>query len=330
MTIVTRQKGSPFRETENFHLFCNLRKLLETIALHREEGRSIMKRTTSDSFFFKLRPDEKKRSRAARKNMRERTARFEPLEARTLLAVSLAEYASIRAAYEEFELPESANSVNIIEIPAANLSISSLKYAIEQAGSTKKDDLIVVRTTNAANTIAFTKASDQITVELDYDIFGKTTIVALGPKQLLVDAKGFSRAMTVAVGTLQLGNVALKNGITTDFGGLLYNKGELALKNCAFSDGSAGSSEWANLYSSGTVLAVNSSFTNARSTASTRPRSDLKRISVDSNVGAGIYVESKRPALCTQSPTTAPPDSSTNTVPSNCSTAISGNAGAGV
>lgn len=258
-----------------------------------------MKRTTSDSFFFKPRPDEKKRSRAARKNMRERTARFEPLEARTLLAVSLAEYASIRAAYEEFELPESANSVNIIEIPAADLSISSLKDAIEQAGSTKKDDLIVVRTTNAANTIAFTKASDQITVELDYDIFGKTTIVALGPKQLLVDAKGFSRAMTVAVGTLQLGNVALKNGVTTDFGGLLYNKGELALKNCAFSDGSAGSSEFgANLYSSGTVLAVNSSFTNAKGGYSLYSTGalTLKGCSVDSNVGAGIYVESETPA----------------------------------
>ena len=260
-----------------------------------------MKKSTSDSIFFKLRPVDGELSRASKRNVsqRVRTSRLEVLESRELLSVSVEEYASIRSAYEEFALPLSANDVNIIEIRAEDLSIGALKNALDQAGSTKKDDLIVVRTTNTINTVSFTKASDQLNVELDRDIFGKTTIVALGPKSLIVDAKNLTRALSLAVGTLDLGNVVLQNGKTSNFGGVLLNKGDLTLKNCSVSGGTCANSELgSNLYSSGSLLAVNSSFTNAKGGNAVYATGALtvKDCSIESNAGVGVYVEAEETA----------------------------------
>ncbi len=260
-----------------------------------------MKKSALDSFFFKLSQVDDGFSRALKKNARPRvrSARLEILEARELLSVSVGEYAAIRNAYEEFALPASINDVNVIEIRAEDLSVSSLKDAIELAGSTKKDDLIVARTTNDINVVSFAKPSDQLTIELDQDIFGKTTIVALGPKQLVVDAKNLARTLTLAAGSLNLGNVVLKNGNAANYGGVLFNKGELTLKNCAISGGTCADQDYgSNARSSGSLIAINSSITNAAggNAVYATGATSFTNCSIESNAGVGVYVESEETA----------------------------------
>ena len=98
------------------------------------------------------------------------------------------------------------------------------------------------------------------------------------------------------MGTLDLGNVVLQNGAASNSGGVLLNKGELTLKNCSVSGGTCDSSEFgANLYSSGTLLAVNSSFTKAGGGNAVYSTGGLtfQDCSIELNSGSGVYVEAE-------------------------------------
>lgn len=254
-----------------------------------------MKKYAIASIFSQFRVNKKNRSNNARqKNRTKRTARFESLESRDLLAVTAAEYDAIRNDYAEFNLPNAMSDLNVVEISADSLSVQALKNAIEEASATKSDDLIVVRTTQTQNSILFTKVADQLSVELDPDFFGKTTIVAIGPAQLQIDANHLTRTFALAVGKLNLGNVVLKNGVASNFGGNLYNKGEITLKNCALIGGSSGSEGLgANLYSSGSVLAVECEFNEAKDGVALYSTGAFQAVecAIERNAGDGAYFE---------------------------------------
>lgn len=135
--------------------------------------------------------------------------RVERLEERTLLSVSAAEYAEIRAAYADFGLSENMADVNIIEIESANLALAHLKAAITTAG----DDLIVVRTTDSANTITYTDTSDEITIHINSTTYGKLNIVGFGTKSLTLNAAQKSRVINITAGTVHLGNLTVTGGV---------------------------------------------------------------------------------------------------------------------
>ena len=163
---------------------------------------------------------------------------IEELEDRRLLSVTAAEYEAIREAYAGLELPEPVEGtipadLNIIEIDAANLSVSNLKAAITAAGTTTTDDLIVLRTTDEANTITYTDAADEISIDLDSESYGKLSIVAFGTKPLTIDANQLSRTMNISAGTVNLGNLTITHGKTKECGGGIYTKaGALTLTYC--------------------------------------------------------------------------------------------------
>ena len=252
-----------------------------------------MKKTTKKGFLSRFRAN-------SDRPVAPKRGRFEPLEARELLAVSAVEYAAIRDAYPEFDLPQAIGDLNVVEIDASELSLQALKDALETAGGTAKDDLIVVRTTAARNAVSYAKSSDQIVVDFDPEIFGSATIVALGSSPLTIDAGGVSRALTLAVGKLNLGNVALVDGTATDRGGLLYNKGSLTLKNCSFQNGSTPDGGLGgSLYSSGEILAIDSSFDRAESEFGvySTGAAEFANCSFDSNSGAGLYAEAEAETL---------------------------------
>ncbi|MBQ9372439.1 MAG: hypothetical protein IJU03_09635 [Thermoguttaceae bacterium] len=221
-----------------------------------------------------------------------RRARFERLETRELLAVTLAEYAQIRADYAEFALPESSDAINVIEIPADALTSAALANALDAAGSTRAPDLIVVRTTDAARTIAYSDPGDELKYELDEQFFGSTSIVALGTAPLELDAANASRALSVAVGRLNLGNILLANGSSDASGGVVFNSGTLTLKNCSVVGGVAYDRGGA-LYTTGELVALNTSFVGSQGTEAIYATGNvaLTDCSISNSAGAGLYVD---------------------------------------
>ncbi len=201
-------------------------------------------------------------SKGRRESCRARRLGFETLENRELLAVSLAEYAAIRDAYPALELPEDAGQINIVEIPADRISISGLNAALEEAGSTRADDLIVARVTASANVARFAASNDELKYELDADFFGKTTLVALGDAPLTIDANGLARCLSVAVGELAIANVSFQNGKATESGGAIFNAGALALDSCLVAASEAPNG--AAVYSTGRLTASDSNFSGAK------------------------------------------------------------------
>ena len=135
-----------------------------------------------------------------------RSLRMEPLEERQLLSVTTAEYSAIRTEYSDFGLSENMSNVNIIEINASNLSCTSLKAAIAEAGTTTKDDLIVIRTTEESNVI--TLGNQPIHVSIDSAQFGNVAIVSLGKAYLQLANQGV--VMHVDSGNLFLGGMTFK------------------------------------------------------------------------------------------------------------------------
>ena len=293
-----------------------------------------MTQSRTESIFARLFAPRKS---GARSNApRTRKMGLERLEDRALLSVSAAEYASIRDSYAEFNLPASESDVNIIEIAASKLSVAALKSALDEAGGTTADDLIVVRTTSKSNTVTFAKASDSISVELDSSIFGKTAIVALGTKPLTINAKGLARAITVATGELCLGNINLANGASAQNGGLVYNKDVLVMKDCVLTGGTVSDAGLgANLYSSGTAAAYATSFQGAKGGASVYSTGalELRACSVAGNEAQGLYVESDLTTLlsgCSVSDNGGPGVENKYGAVTLDGCTVSGNAGAGV
>ncbi|MDR0869586.1 MAG: hypothetical protein LBN39_02215, partial [Planctomycetaceae bacterium] len=93
----------------------------------------------------------------ARKN-NARSLRIETLESREMLSVSAADFTAIKSQYEDLNLGNFAD-YNTIEITAAQLSETNLQNAINIAGTTAKNDLIVLRTNVSHDTITLNSTS---------------------------------------------------------------------------------------------------------------------------------------------------------------------------
>ncbi len=187
---------------------------------------------------------------------------MEPLEERALLTVTATEYDTIRTEYADFGLSETMSDVNIIEIEAANLTLANLKAAIAKVGTTTgdvaedlKDDLIVVRTTDAVNTISYINTgTDEIIIDTDSTFYGKLNIVGYGTRKLTLNAAQNSRVLTISAGLadinytanlinkVNLGNITFTGGdcvsskAYTYWGGGICNFGTLVLVDCTISD----------------------------------------------------------------------------------------------
>ncbi len=191
---------------------------------------------------------------------RSRKLQFELLEDRRLLTsiISDADYQSICTKYTDFELPESLNDINIIEIAADNLSVSNLKAAIMEAGTTAKSDLIILRTNDTANKIVFTNTSDEISIDINSSSQGKLSIIGFGTRSLTIDANNLALAMGIYMTNTEvnLGNLTISKGATTYAGGGIFNRGMLKMTGCTISNNISDSSGGGIYSSSGSVLTM--------------------------------------------------------------------------
>lgn len=157
---------------------------------------------------------------------------METLEDRRLLSVTAAEFSSIYNAYPEFSLPSTlssftSNGSTARDIAAADLSVANIKSAIAAAKATPGDDLIVVRTTNAKNTITFAAATDIFTVDFNSTdsttygtCCGSVTIVALGDAPLTINANSKNAAFSfTGQSIVNLANITITGGNNTSTGG---------------------------------------------------------------------------------------------------------------
>ena len=129
-------------------------------------------------------------AKTPKKRQFNRICRFEQLEERELLSVSVAEFETIKNLYGDLNLTDYAD-YNIIEVTANKLSETTLQDAIWQAGRVTddelfdaKDDLIVVRTTATQNTVS---PKNGISVYADSEKTGTTIIVGFGTHALTLD-----------------------------------------------------------------------------------------------------------------------------------------------
>lgn len=172
------------------------------------------------------------------------------------------EYASIRSAYSQFGLPASLSSLNIIGIFASELSAANLNKAIAQAGKTKGNDLIVVRTTSSKHTISYSSSSDAVNINIAKGSYGSLTIVALGPVPLKIDANAKSRAIKISSSTVNLGNLTITNGRAAEGGGISVSGSSVVqLVNCSII-GNTATNYGAGLYAlNGSVSLINCAIT---------------------------------------------------------------------
>ncbi len=148
-----------------------------------------------------------------------RRLRIESLESRELLAVSAAEFDSIRTLYPDLNLSANMGSYNVIEITAAELSDSALRNAINTAASTLRDDLIVLRTTALQNKI--TLGGTELAINIDAAYYGNVTIVSLGEENLTIDANQRSRVFNIDFeATVALAGLTITGGVADAGGGI--------------------------------------------------------------------------------------------------------------
>lgn len=182
---------------------------------------------------------------------------MEALENRELLSVSATDWSSV-AAYAEFGLASTMSAFTsadgtVHEISAADLSVSSLKSAIDSCESTTGDDVIVVRTTSAKNTITFAAASD--TMDIDFRavsdgtlgaVYGSVTIVAVGDTPLTINANGKGNVFNLkGRSVVNMANMTIVGGSNTATGGggiYISNAKTVNLSNMTFAGNSAAGS----------------------------------------------------------------------------------------
>ncbi len=166
-----------------------------------------------------------------------RRLRLEPLEERDLLAVTIAEFASIREMYPDLYLSEKMSDYNVIEITAEELSDANLRAAISEAGSTVKNDLIVARTTETQNRI--TLEGKNLNIYIPYKTRGDIAIVSLGEAPLTISGNHISGVINVGSGNVALGGLVLTEGKQYDGGGLRFvpiDAGTLLMTRCIVSN----------------------------------------------------------------------------------------------
>lgn len=196
---------------------------------------------------------------------------MEPLECRELLAVTLADFNTIKANYAALNLTDFTD-YQIAEVGGStdfeyadgqcimNFSEGSLRNAISWGGD--KETLVVVRTTDTQNTM--TIESGELTY---YNSIG-VTVVSFGTVPLTIDANHQSRVFNIGEhSTVALAGLTITNGRVSRtydaYGGGIYNDGTLALINCTVSGNSvtATYSDYARgggIYNGGTLTVTNS------------------------------------------------------------------------
>jgi len=196
---------------------------------------------------------------------------FETFESRLLLSVSTTEFNAIKAAHPDLNLGAYA-SYNIIDILATELTAARLQGAVDEAATTEKPDLIVIRTTATQNKI--TLEGGQITIDINAVQFGSVTIVSLGDMSLTIDADHVSRVMYVGASSrVALAGLTLCNGLVTgdswigaegedytgngDGGGILVDQGVLVVTNSTIKDNRANEQGGGLMNCKGTVTLTN-------------------------------------------------------------------------
>ena len=195
-----------------------------------------------------------------------RRLQIESLEERQMLAISAADFNSLKVTYPDLNLTAMAD-YNVIEITASQLSDATLRNAINTAATTTKNDLIVVRTTATQNKI--TLSGTELGINIDTTQKGSVTIVSLGTEKLTIDADQKSRVFNIgSTSTVALADLTITGGqvgsYSSDvYGGGIYSDGTLMVTNCRISGNAAYSSSGASSYgggihSSGTLTVTNS------------------------------------------------------------------------
>ncbi|MDO5554576.1 MAG: fibronectin type III domain-containing protein [Planctomycetia bacterium] len=134
---------------------------------------------------------------------------MEPLESRELLAVTLAEFETIRSAFPELTFGSYADT-NIIEVAAAELATVDLQKVVNEAAQTSQSDLVVLRTTDSFNAINLN--GETISIGLGAQA-GSLSFVGWGDSFLQVTSTD-SVLFNAKSGLTQLGNMNLV-GLTT-------------------------------------------------------------------------------------------------------------------
>ena len=187
------------------------------------------------------------------KRKRTRILRIEELEEREMLSVTLGDFAAIKTNYADLGLTNFAD-YNIIEVGGAgdqaggannnfDFSDAGIRAAINMAGTTTGNDLIVVRTTATENTI--TLIGWELVVNIEGEKFGGITIVSLGSEKLTIDANGQSRVFGVYESNLALAGLMITGGNANnerDGGGIYNYHGSLTISNCIISGNTTSSS----------------------------------------------------------------------------------------
>ena len=204
-----------------------------------------------------------------------RRLQVEPLESREMLSISPADYDSIRATYPDLNLSANMGDYNVIEITSDQLADANLREAIETAGTTAENDLIVLRTTDSHNTI--TLSGMELGIDINASQYGSVTIVSFGTGSLTLDANEESRVLNITNSTVALAGLTITGGKTTGNGGGIYNSGILTATDCTISGNSVynGIPSGGGIHNSG-MLILSSCTISDNSTA-------------DAGFGSGIY-----------------------------------------
>ncbi|MCF0233874.1 MAG: hypothetical protein HUK22_02710, partial [Thermoguttaceae bacterium] len=144
---------------------------------------------------------------------------METLEDRQLLSVNpigQSEYDQIREAYANLALPRTYTEINVIEL--TDLSAQSLQNAVDAAGRTAQDDLIILRATRDNYVVDLENTA--IKIKIDSEKYGDLTIVGFGEVDPYVTTQN-SNAFTVLSGNVTLEGMALYNTATTEYVGEL-------------------------------------------------------------------------------------------------------------
>ena len=221
--------------------------------------------------------------RLTRKPIRNYQHFLESLETRTLLSVSTTEFAAIKTQYADLNLGNYGD-YNIIEITANNLSDEALRFAISEAATTAKSDLIVIRTTTSQNTI--TLDGSELLIDINAEQYGSLTIVSLGNVPLTIDANHESRIFNIAETT----NVALAGLTITNgrFGETISNEdywnNEEYYDNYFVHNGGGG-----GIYNAGTLFVTKSTVTKNTVNSCFYDEEYDEEWSRDDGIGGGIY-----------------------------------------
>ena len=181
---------------------------------------------------------------------------FEPLEERQMLSINpvpTGVWSDVTAKYSDLDWGV-IGDFNYIEMTSDQLTDAALRDAINQAGATPENDLIVVRTTASQNKI--TLDGSELGIDINASTFGSVTIVSLGDEKLTIDADQQSRVFSITNSTVGLAGLTITRGFTASEGGGIYNSGTLTVIDCTISVNSAAIG--GGIWSSGVLTITNS------------------------------------------------------------------------